>query len=330
MASHIGRRKFLATLGGVAVAWPLAARAQQSGKLPTIGYLGANTPSTGSQWAAAFAQRLRELGWIENRTVAIEYRWGEGRDERFAEIAAEFIRLKVDVIVTYGTPSSIAAKKATAVIPIVFAAAGDPVGTGLVASLARPGGNITGLSIQQTDLASKRLEMLREVLPGLRALAILVDIGSPNSVLEMGEARAAARTLGLDVVTSEIQRAEDIAPAFDSLKGRADALYVSAAPLVTTNRTRINTLALGMRLATMHTFRENAEVGGLMSYGPNLPNQFRRAADYVDKILRGAKPGDIPVEQPTKFDLIINITTAKALGLKIPPSLLARADEVIE
>ena len=324
------RREFITLIGGAAILWPLAARAQQAGKLPTIGYLGADTPSTGSQWAAAFVQRLRELGWIENRTVAIEYRWAEGRDERFTEIAAEFIRLKVDVILTYATPSSIAAKKATAVIPIVFAAAGDPVGTGLVASLARPGGNITGFSIQQTDLASKRLEMLREVLPGLRTVAILVDTGSPTSVLEMVEAQAAARTIGLAVVTSEVRRAEDVAPAFDALKGRADALYVCGSPLMTTNRTRINTLALGMRLPTMHIFREYVEAGGLMSYGPNLPDLFRSAAAYVDKILRGAKPGDLPVEQPTKFDFIINITTAKALGLNVPQTMLSRADEVIE
>src|SRR5215472_9870221 len=284
------RRKFLTLLGGVAAAaWPLAAHAQQSGKLPTIGFLGSATPLVESQRVAAFAQRLRELGWIENRTVAIEYRWGEGRDERFAEIAAEFVRLKVDVILTYATPSSIAAKKATVVIPIVFAAAGDPVGTGLVASLARPGGNITGLSIQQTDLASKRLEILREVLPGLRTVAILFDVGSPNTVLEMGEARAAARTLDLAVVTSEVQRAVDIAPAFDALKGRADALYVCSSPVLTTNRIRVNSLALGVRLPTMCGLREYTVAGGLMSYGPNISSLFRRAAEYVDKILRGAR-----------------------------------------
>src|SRR5262249_37992762 len=324
------RREFITLLGGAAAAWPLAARAQEPRRLPTIGVLGPNTRSVDSQRVAAFMERLRELGWTENRTVAIEYRWGEGRDERFAQIAAEFVRRNVDVIVTSGTPPAIAAKRATAVIPIVFAAAGDPVDTGLVASLARPGGNVTGLSIQQTDLAGKRLEMLREILPGLRTLAILTDIGSPNSVLEMREAQAAARTLGLDVVTSEVREAEDIAPAFEALKGRANALYVCAAPLLTTNRIRINTLALGVRLPTVHTFREYAEVGGLMSYGPNVPDLFRRAAEYVDKILRGAKPSDLPVEQPTKFDLVINLTTAKALGLEIPPTLLARANEVIE
>jgi putative tryptophan/tyrosine transport system substrate-binding protein len=324
-----GRRKFITLLGGAVAAWPVAVRAQQGAKLPTVGFLGADT-ATFRGPTDAFVQRLRELGWIENRTVAVEYRWAEGRDERFAEIAAEFIRLKVDVILTYGTPSSIAAKKATAVIPIVFAAAGDPVGTGLVTSLARPGGNITGLSIQQTDLASKRLELLREVLPGLRTVAILVNIGSPNSVLEMGEAQAAARTLGLTAVTSEVRRAEDIAAVLDALRGRADALYVCSSPLLVANRIRINNLALGARLPAMHGFREFTAAGGLMSYGPNFPDLFRRAAEYVDKILRGAKPSDLPVEQPTKFDLVINVTTAKALGLTVPDKLLALADEVIE
>jgi putative tryptophan/tyrosine transport system substrate-binding protein len=326
----LGRRQFITLLGGAAAALPLAARGQQAGRLPTIGFLGANTASTQRTATDAFVQRLRELGWIENRTVAIEYRWGEGREERFAEIAAEFVQLKVDVILTYATPSSIAAKKATDVIPIVFAAAGDPVGTGLVASLARPGGNITGLSIQQTDAASKRLEMLREILPGLRTVAILANMSSPNSVLEMAEAQAAARTVGLAVITSEVRGVEDIAPAFDALKGHAEALYVCGSPLLTTNRIQINTLALGARLPTMHGFRELTEAGGLMSYGPNFPSLFRRAAEYVNKILHGAKPADLPVEQPTKFDLIINITTAKALGLTVPETLLARADEVIE
>jgi len=325
----VRRREFVRLLGGAAAAWPLAARAQQT-RLPTIGFLGANNATFERASTDAFVRRLHDLGWIENRTVAIDYRWAEGRDERFTEISAEFVRLGVDVILTYTNPAALAAKQATAVIPIVFAGAGDPIGTGLVASLARPGGNITGLSIQQTDLASKRLEILREVLPGLRTVAILFDVGSPNTVLEMGEARAAARTLDLAVVTSEVQRAEDIAPAFDALKGRADALYVVADPLVTSNRIRINTLALGARLPTMHGQNDNVEAGGLMSYGANFPDLYRRAADYVDKILRGTKPADIPVEQPTKFDLAINLTTAKTLGLKIPEAFLLRADEVIE
>jgi putative ABC transport system substrate-binding protein len=330
MASYIRRRKFLATLGGAAAAWSLAAGAQQATKVPTIGILGSGIPATQGQWYAAFVQRLRELGWIDGRTVAIEYRWAEGRDERAAEIAAKFVQHKVDVIVTSATAGVVAAKQATSVIPIVFAAAGDPVGTGLVASLARPGGNVTGLSIQQTDLAGKRLELLREVIPSLRRLAMLVNVGNPLAVLDLGEVQAAARTFGLEVITFEIRRGEDITPAFEALKGRAEALYVVIDPLVGTHRIRINTLVLAARLPTMHTLREGVEAGGLMSYGANLPDLFRRAADFVDKILRGAKPADLPVEQPTKFDLVINLTTAKALGLEIPSTLLARADEVIE
>jgi putative tryptophan/tyrosine transport system substrate-binding protein len=228
-----------------------------------------------------------------------------------------------------GTPTAVAAKQATAVIPIVFAMTGDPVGTGLVAHLARPGGNVTGLSTQTTDTVSKRIELLREVVPNLRRLAILANINSPVVVLEMGEAQAAANTLGLEVVTLEVGRAEDIERTFETL-GRVDGLYVCADPLVSANRTRINALALAARLPTMHDLREYAVPGGLMSYGPNIPDLFRRAGDYVDKILRGAKPAELPVEQPTKFDLVINLTTAKALGLKIPESFLARADEVIE
>jgi putative ABC transport system substrate-binding protein len=283
-----------------------------------------------SGWTAAFVQRLRELGWIEGRTVAIEYRWGEGRNERYAEIAEEFVRLKVDVIVTYGTPPSKAAKQATAVIPIVFAAAADPVGSGLVSSLARPGGNITGLSLQQSDIVGKKLELLREVVTGLRRLALLGNVGNASSMLEVGEVRTAAGTLGIEIVPVDIKRAEDIAPAFDAFGGSAEALYVSTDPLIFTNISRINTLAVGARLPTIYNGKEYIESGGLMSYGPNYPHLFRRAADFVDKILRGAKPGDFPVEQPTKFDFAINLTTAKAIGLTIPPSLLARADEVIE
>jgi putative tryptophan/tyrosine transport system substrate-binding protein len=324
------RREFIALLGAGAAAWPLAARAQQPGKLPTIGWLG-GTPLMDGQRIGAFVQRMRELTWIDGRNVAIEYRWTEGRNERYAEAAAELVRLKVDVIVTVGTPPTLAAKQATAVIPIVFAAVSDPVGTGVVASLARPGGNITGLANQVSDTAGKKLELLRELVPGLHRLAIMAHVGNPASVLDMGEAQAAARKLGVEVViTSEIRRAEDIAPAFETLKERADALYLSPAPLMNTNRTRINILAVGARLPTMHGLREYVEAGGLMSYGANAPDQLRRVAEIVDKILRGAKPADIPVEQPTKFDLIINLTTAKALGLTIPEPFLLRADEVIE
>jgi putative ABC transport system substrate-binding protein len=327
--SHLRRREFITLLVGSA-AWPLVARAQQPGKLPTIGFFSPNTSSAASPWTAAFVQRLHDLGWIEGRTLAIAYRWGEGRTERTAEFVAEFIRLKVDVIVTHGELNIVAAKQATSVIPIVFPLATDPIGSGFVASLARPGGNVTGLSIQAPDLAGKRLELLREVVPGLRRLAIMANVGNPGTVLEMGEVQAAARTLGLEVTTLDVRRTEEIAPAFETIKGRVDALYVSAVPLINTNRVRINILALAARLPTTHGFREAVEAGALMSYGPNFPDLFRRAADYVDMILRGAKAGDIPVEQPTKFDLVINLTTAKALGLEVPPLLLARADEVIE
>jgi putative ABC transport system substrate-binding protein len=312
------------------VALPFAASAQQPNRLPTVGFLGASTASAGSQWAAAFVRRLRELNWTEDRTVAIEFRWADGRNERITEIAGEFVRLKVDVIVTYGNTVALAAKRAVTGIPIVFAAAGDPVGTGLVDSLARPGGNVTGLSIQQTDLAGKRLEILREVVPGLRHLAIMANVDNPSVVLDISEVEAAARGLGLQVVTSEIRRAEDIAPAIEASRGKVEALYVAGDPLVTTNRARVAILAVGAHLPSIYGNHENVEAGGLISYGPNLPDLHRRAANHVDKILRGTKPADIPVEQPTKFDLVINLITARALRLNIPPSLLARADEVIE
>ena len=302
------RREFITLLGGAAVAWPLAARAQQAAKLPTIGYLGSEArPISQRAWAEAFVQRLRELGWIEGRTVAIEYRWGEGRPERYAEIAAEFVRLKVDVILAGGTEAAIAAKQATSVIPIVFPTAGDPVGSRLVASLARPGGNVTGLSNLGTGLAAKRLELLREVFPGLRRLAVMANTDYSGGVTERDEIDAAARTLGLEIVPLPIRRAEDIASAFEGLKGRAEALYTTGDPLVNTHRLRINTFALAARLPTMFPQREYVEAAGLMSYGANFPDLNRRAADFVDKILRGAKPADLPVEQPTKFDLVINL-----------------------
>ena len=320
---HPSRRR-----GGVSR--PSACRARAAGgQAADIGFLGASTPAAWSHWVAAFEQRLRELGWIGGRTVAIEYRWAEGRSERFAEIAAEFVRLKVDVIVTSGG-AVLAAKQATSVIPIVFALATDPVGSGFVASLARPGGNVTGLSNQLTDLAGKRLELLREVVTNLRQLAIMANVGYRGAAIERAEVQATARKLGLEVITSEIRRAEDIAPAIEALKARAQALFVVADPLINNNQVRINTMAVGARLPTMSGFRDYVETGGLMSYGPNNADLFRRAAEYVDKILRGTKPADIPVEQPTKFELVINLTTAKALGLKIPEAFLLRADEVIE
>jgi putative tryptophan/tyrosine transport system substrate-binding protein len=323
------RREFITLVGGATVGWPLSARSQQSGRLPTIGFLGGATASAWTNWSAEFVQRLHELGWSEGRTVSIEYRWAEGRHERAAEIAAEFVRLKVDVIITSGGVLS-AVKQATSTIPIVFAVANDPVGAGFVSSLARPGGNMTGLSLQTTDLAAKRLELLREIAPGIRRLGVLANIGNAAAVPEIDEVQAAARILGLEVVTSEMRQAEDITSAFTAFRSGAEALYVCTDPLILAQRARINTLALAARLPTIYGPREHVEAGGLMSYGASFPDLFRRSADLVDKILRGAKPSDLPVEQPIKFDLIINLTTAKTLGLTVPPTLLALADEVIE
>ncbi len=316
-------------LAGAAVVWPGAGSAQQTPKVPVIGLMGAGSAASQSHLTAAFLQRLRELGWTEGRNLRIEYRWGEGRNERFAEIAAEFVRLKVDLILTHNTPPTLAAKQATSVIPIVFATAGDPVGTGIVASLARPGGNITGLSGQAADTAGKRVELLRDLIPDLRRLSILFD-DSPLAALEANEVQGAARAFALETATFEIRRAEDIVPAFEALQGRAQALYVPAAAIFFVNRIRINIFALTARIPTMYTVREPVEIGGLISFGPHWPNMWSHAVDVVDKVLRGAKPADIPVEQPNKFDLVVNLTTAKALGITVPPTLLARADEVIE
>jgi len=322
------RRDFIKVIAGPAAVWPLAAYPQAPDKLPTIGFMGANA-SVFSPWTAAFVGRLRELGWVEGRTIAIEFRWSEGRPERNAEIAAEFVRLNVNAIVTLGSAVP-ALKEVTSVIPIVFALSTDPVGGGLVASLAHPGGNVTGLSNQAAELASKRLEYLREAVPHLSRLAIMGNVGFPQAVLEMGQIQATARTLGLEVTQLEIRKADDIAPAFEALNGKADAIYIADDALVTANRSRIITLALGARLPAIFNNRSFVEVGGLLSYGPNFPDLFRRAAELVDKILRGTKPANIPVEQPTKFDLVVNLTTAKALGLTIPDKLLAVATEVIE
>jgi putative tryptophan/tyrosine transport system substrate-binding protein len=321
------RREVIALLGG-ATTWPLAARAQHAGKLPTIGFLG-GSPSYWGRWVLAFVHRLRELGWTEGKTIAIEYRWHEGSSERMDEIATEFARLKVDLIVASGAQPVAAAMQATSVTPIVFTGVGDPVGSGLVASLSRPGGNVTGISTQAPELAGKRIELLREIVSPLGRLAILANVGSSSAALDMAEAQAAASALGLEVTTLGIRRAEEITPALATLKG-AHAVYVVIDPMLSANRIRIHTLTLAARLPTMHGLREFVEAGGLMSYGLNLSDTFRRAADLTDKILRGTKPADIPVEQPTKFDLTVNLTTAMALGLAIPESFLVRADEVIE
>jgi putative ABC transport system substrate-binding protein len=319
------RREFLAGLG--AAVWPLDARAQR--RLPTIGILGSASAVAMGPWVAACVQRLRELGWIEGRTGNIEIRWADGRPERIAEIAAEFERLHVDVIITTGTAISII-KQTSSTIPLVFAIANDPLGAGLVASLARPGGHITGLSQLAADLGGKRVELIREIIPTMKRLAILGDAGNQAVVPEMRQVQEAARMLGLQDELLDVRRAEEIGPALEALKGKADALYVQSGPLMNTNRVKISTLALAARLPTMSGIRDYVDAGSLVSYGPNVPDMFRRAAEIADKILRGANPGDVPVEQAAKFDLILNLTTAKALGLKIPESFLLRANEVIE
>jgi putative ABC transport system substrate-binding protein len=326
------RREFIGLIGSAAAALlrpPHAAHAQQS-KIPLIGYLGATTPSTAPERTAAFVQRLSELGWNDGSTVKITYRWAEGSEERAAQIAAEFVRLKVDAIVTSGVPAIRQAKRATSAIPIVFGVVADPVGTGLVASLAQPGGNVTGLSNQSAEIASKRLELLRELVPALRRLAIIANANNPDGVMELHEIESAARALGIEPIVSKIVRGDEIEPAFVTFKRGIDGLYLVADPLININHVRIQTLAMATRLPAIYNSREFVEAGGLMSYGPDFLDLWRRTAELVDKILRGAKPSDIPVEQPTKFDFAINLTTARALGLTPPAALLARADKLVD
>jgi putative tryptophan/tyrosine transport system substrate-binding protein len=321
------RREFVKLLPGTVATWPLVARAQQ-GMPRHIGVLGADA-TVWSSWTAAFVTRLRELGWIAGDTIDVEYRWAGGSSKRVSDFTAEFLRRHVDVIVTYGGAAAVV-KQATTTIPIVLAVAFDPVSAGLVASLARPAGNVTGISIQQPELIGKRLDLLREVVPQLRRLAIIANAGYAAPVLEAEKTKATARALGLEASRLEIWGLDDIAPAFEAIRGKADALYVVSDALIAANRTLIITLALSARLPTILSYGDYVEAGGLMSYGPNYANLFRQAADMVDKILRGTKPGDIPVEQPSKFELVINLETAKALGITVPASLLATADEVIQ
>jgi putative ABC transport system substrate-binding protein len=322
----MNRRDTIFALAALGAA-PLAANSQQP-KIPLIGFLGTSPQSTQGAYATAFAQRLRELGWIEGRTVAIEYRWGDGRNERLSEVIAEFVRLKVDVIVTGGN-AVLAAKQATSVIPIVFGLAVDPVGTGMVASLSRPGGNVTGMSLQSADLAGKRVEISREVLPRLRRMAILANAGYPAAMQETAHAEAAARMLGIKTVKLEVREAKDIAPAIAGFKG-GELLYVCSDALIGTHIVEINNLALAARLPTMHGSIQAVKAGGLIAYAPNVADMFKRAAELVDKILKGAKPADLPVEQPTVFELVVNLKIAKALGLKVPQSVLLQAHEVIK
>src|SRR5262245_23695036 len=324
------RRHFITLLGGAAAAWPFAARAQ-SAKLPTIGFLGPSTPLAMSQWVAAFAQRLRELGWTEGRTVAVEYRWAEGRSERLAEIAAEFVRLKVDVIVTYATPPVIAAKQATGVIPIVAAVMGDPVGTGLVDSLARPGGNVTGFMNYEYSLSAKWLELLKEIAPNITRVAVLRDPTFGSSTSQFAVIQAAAPSFRTETIPVNVRDAGEIERAVAAFAHRPNGCLIATATGQTVaHRDLIVTLAARHKLPTVYYERFFVAAGGLMSYGPDQLEQYRRAAGYVDRILKGEKPADLPVQAPTKFDLVINLKTAKALGLAVPPTLLARADEVIE
>jgi putative ABC transport system substrate-binding protein len=329
----IKRREFI-TLLGSAAAWPPGAGAQQVRKLPTVGFLGGDAVNW-APWVAAFAGRMRELDWIENRTVAIEYRWVEGRPERYAEIAPEFLRLQADVIVT-SDRGALSIRGTTSAIPIVFVLASDPVGQGLVESLARPGRNITGVAAEATDasskrvLSGKRIELMREMVPRLRRLAIMVNVTNPDAAQAIQDVQDGVNAFGIMATTFPIRRADDIAPAFEAIKEQTDALLVVQDALVTANRMSVIAFSLAARLPTVFRSREFVQAGGLMSYGPNFPALFRRAADYVDKILHGTKPDDIPVEQPTRFDFVLNLATAKAIGITVPQSVLARADEVIE
>ncbi len=321
------RREFIA--GGSALAlWPVVARAHQAGgRLPTVAILG-SAPAGWSEWVPALIQRLRELGWIENRTITIEYRWARGRS--YADVAAEVARSNVAIIVPLGSPAAIAAKKATTAIPIVFPLASDPVGDGLVASLARPGGNVTGLSNEQPDLAGKRLGLARDIIPTLSRLGYLANVNNPTAKLSVDELRGAARQLAIEIVPVDIRRPEDVAPGINGLKGRVQALYVVGDPLTADNQVQINELALAARLPTIHNTKGYVASGGFFSYGPDFSDLFRRAAEYVDKILKGAKPADLPVELPRRIEFVLNLKTAKSLGIDIPPNVLARADEVIE
>ena len=326
---QLKRREFITLIGG-ALAWPLVARAQNAAKISTIGYMGAADASLDREWIAAFVQRLDGLGWKQGRTNTMISRWAEGDRQRYAEILEEFVRLNVNVILTYSTPAVLAAKQATSVIPVVFPAAGDPVATGLVASFAHPGGNVTGLGFQTTDTASKRVQLLREVCLDLRRLAILYDPNDRGSSAELGVAQKAASELKLEIKTVGIQRMEELTGAVEALKGEVGGLFVATSPDLLARRDIVATSALGARLPTVHSFRSYVDAGGLISYGADFLRLWRQAADMVDKVLRGTKPADIPSEQPTKFELVVNLKTAKALGLTISESFLVQADVIIE
>jgi len=328
----IGRRTFLAGTGAVLLAAPLAADAQQAGKVPRIGFLAAAAPSDVSARLDAFRQGLRALGWVEGQNIVIDYRFAEGRYDRLPDLAAELVRLKVDIIVSVASQGVAAAKNATETIPIVMISVGDPVGLGFVASLARPGGNVTGSSFSVgLEIVGKGLELLKETVPKVRRVAILLNPANPAHPLAISEVNVAARSLGVQLQVLEARSLNEFDGAFAAMaKERVGALLVLTDGMFILHRTRLADLAARSRLPAAYGTREMVEAGGLMSYGPSLPDLFRRSATYVDKILKGAKPGDLPVEQPTKFEFVINLKTAKALGLTIPQSLLQRADEIIQ
>jgi putative ABC transport system substrate-binding protein len=325
------RRTFLGSLAGGLLAAPIAARAQGPSRVPRVGYAFARVSSEDQQIWDVMRQGLRELGYVEGQNIALEVRWAEGRYERLPPLVAELVRLKVDVLVVGTTPGALAAKSATRTIPIVMYAVGDPVGSGLVASLGHPGGNLTGLSLFNKEVSGKRLELLKESLPSIARVAVLTNPGNPIHAVFWKETQAAAHALGLQLQAIKIYGPGDFDDAFTAAaRGRADALLVFDDSLTLGYRTRLVAVAAKHRLPTMYGLREFPDAGGLVSYGPSNFDMYRRTASYVDKILKGAKPGDLPVEQPTKFELVINLKTAEALGLAIPPSLLQRADQVIE
>jgi putative ABC transport system substrate-binding protein len=311
---------------------PLVADAQPTGKVPNVAYLSASSAASATGAVEAFRQGLRELGYIEGRNILIEYRWADGRFDRLPALAAELTRLPVDVIVASNTPAALAARKATSTIPIILVTAGDPVGSGLVASLARPGGNVTGLSLFPTlEISGKQLELLKEAFPTVSHVAVLANPANPPTAGLLTETEFAARSLGLRLRVVEVREPKDFDGAFATMKNeRVPALLVIADPLVNDNRGRIVVFAATSRLPAIYPYRTFVDAGGLMSYGVDLSDLSRRAATYVDRILKGAKPAELPIEQPTKFELVVNLRTAKALGLTIPPSLLLRADHVIQ
>jgi putative ABC transport system substrate-binding protein len=326
---QLKRRDFITVLGGAA-AWPLAARAQQAAKIARIGFLGATTPAGIESRLERFRAGLRDLAYVEGKNILIDFRWAEGNYARLAEYAAELVRLRVDILVTYGTPGTLAAKQATETVPIVMLVSGDAVATGIIASLARPGGNVTGSTFFDPELNAKRLELIKEISPSAKRIAVLVNPGNPVNAPIIQAMERTAERLRLELQTFEARTADEFQSVVSNIaKQRDDAVAVTQDPLFVSNIRKIAEIARNNRLAAIG-FVEFAQVGGLIGYGPNMDDLWYRGAYFVDKILKGTKPADLPVEQPTKFELLINLTTAKALGLEIPPTLLARADEVIE